>query len=172
MAITVNRITNANLFINGKNLLGSADEITLPDLKAKMSEHKAIGMVGALELIAGFDKIEAKIKWNSFYANVMKYALNPFTAVQLQVRASVETYASTGRTAQLPLVTFLTGQFKNLPMGTFKQHDNVELESMLNITAIKQIYNGVTTLEYDVMSNILIVNGVDLLAQYKSNIGG
>jgi P2 family phage contractile tail tube protein len=172
LAIQVNRITNANLFINGNSMLGRADELTLPDLKAKMSEHKAIGMVGSLELISGFEKIEAKIKWNSYYQDALgSFAYNPYKAVQLQVRASVEGYDSTGRIAQLPLVTFLIGQFKNLPMGTFKQHDNVEFESMINCTAIKQIYNGKTVLEYDCLANILKVQGQDLLAQYRLNIG-
>lgn len=170
--IAVNRITNANLFINGNNLLGQAEELTLPDLKASMSEHKAIGMIGKLELISGFDKIEAKIKWNSYYSATMAKCNNPYKAAQLQVRTSVETYTTSGRVAQLPLVTFLIGQFKNIPMGNYKQHDNVEFESMFNATAIKQVFNGVTVLEYDALSNILKVNGEDLLAQYKINIGG
>lgn len=170
--IAVNRITNANLFINGRNMLGRAEELIWPDLKAKMAEHKAVGMVGSLELISGFEKIEAKIKWNSYYPDAFGYANDPYTAVQLQCRASVETYSGGGRVAQTALVTFLTGQFKNLPTGTFKQHENVEFESSLNITSIKQIFNGTTVLEYDVLANILRVNGVDLLAQYKNNIGG
>ncbi|MZQ57783.1 phage major tail tube protein, partial [Escherichia coli] len=44
--IEVNRITNANIYINGNNLLGRAEEIKLPDISMIMQEHKALGMVG------------------------------------------------------------------------------------------------------------------------------
>lgn len=42
-----------------------------------MQEHKALGMVGKIELPAGFDKLEGEIKWNSFYHEVMRKTANP-----------------------------------------------------------------------------------------------
>lgn len=170
--IKINRITNANIYLNGGNLLGKADEVVLPNMKLKMVEVKALGMFGAMEFPAGMDKLESKIKWNSFYDDVWVQAMNPFSAVQLMIRGSVETYTSAGRVSEIPLVSFVVGQFKGTDMGTFKQHDNAEFESMLSTTACKQIYNGTTILEYDALSNIYRVNGVNLLAQYKINIGG
>ena len=57
-------------------------------------------------------------------------------------------------------------------MGNFKQHDNVELTSMLTVTYVKQVINGEDVIEIDVLANIFKVNGVDVLAQYRNNIGG
>lgn len=170
--IAVNRITNANVYINGLNLLGRAEEVTLPDVKIKMSEHKALGMVGSMEFPSGIEKLEAKIKWNSWYADVWAICSDPYTAAQVMVRKSVEAYSSTGRDSESPLVTFIIGQFKNIPLGTYKQHDNAEFESMMSVNACKQISNGVTVLEYDALANIFRSNGKDLLAQYRVNIGG
>ncbi|STJ83855.1 phage major tail tube protein [Escherichia coli] len=65
--IEINRITNANIYLDGTNLLGRAEEVKLPDVSMIMQEHKALGMVGKVELPAGFDKLEGEIKWNSFY---------------------------------------------------------------------------------------------------------
>lgn len=172
MAISVNRLTNVNVYVDGINHLGKAEEVSLPDIKHIMAEHKAIGMVGKFELFAGIDKMEAKIKWNAFYADVLRKAANPFQAVQLQVRGSIETYTSAGRTAQVPLVTFLTVTFKNYPTGNFKQHDNVELESMLNVIYVRQEIDGDPVMEFDVLANIYKVDGEDLLQTYKANIGG
>lgn len=172
MSISVNRITNANIYVDGANLLGRAEEVTLPEVKMKMSEHKALGMIGTMEFPSGIEKLEAKIKWNSWYADVWALVSNPYKAVQLMVRASIEAYGSTGRTSESPLVTFVVGQFKNIPLGTFKQHDNAEFESQMTVTAVKQINNGVVVLEYDALANIFRSNGVDLLAQYKINVGG
>ena len=47
--IEINRITNANIYVNGNSLLGRAEEIKLPDVSAIMQEHKALGMVGKIE---------------------------------------------------------------------------------------------------------------------------
>ena len=170
--IQVNRIVNANLYIEGVNLLGRAEEIKLPDISAIMNEHKALGMVGKIELPSGFDKLEGEVKWNSLYEEAAKYMANPFKALQLQCRSSIETYASGGRVEEVPLVTFLTLMFKKNPLGTYKQHDNAEFSSAFSATYIKQVIKGKEVLELDYMANIFKVNGEDLLATYRDNIGG
>lgn len=172
MAISVNRLTNANVYIDGINHLGKAEEVSLPDIKHKMSEHKALGMVGSFELFSGIDKLEGKIKWNSVYADVARKVANPFKASQIQVRCSIETYTPAGRAAQVPMVTFITATFKNAPMGNFKQQDNVELESTLNVLYVRQEIDGQVVMEIDVLSNIYKVDGEDLLQVYRANIGG
>jgi P2 family phage contractile tail tube protein len=169
--IEINRITNANIYVDGSSKLGRAEEISLPNVKFKMSEHKAIGLFGAMEFPSGVDKLEMKIKWNSFYVDVMKKSANPFQSVQLQLRANMETYDANGRSAQVPVVVFITAQYKDFPLGNFKQHDNVELESNLNVYYFKMEINGEEIAECDVLANIYKVNGVDLLSSYRQNLG-
>lgn len=168
---SVNRLTNANVYMDGKSFLGQAEEISLPQIKHMMSEHKALGMVGKMEFWAGIEKMEAKIKWNSFYPAAMKKMANPTAMIQLQVRGSLETYESGGRTAQQPCVCYISCFAKDLPMGNYKQHDNVEIESNLNVIYCKMEIAGDVIVEVDVMANIFKVDGVDILAQYRENIG-
>ncbi|AOZ50886.1 phage major tail tube protein [Chromobacterium vaccinii] len=170
--IEINRITNANIYINGNSLLGRAEEIKLPDVSAIMQEHKALGMVGKIELPAGFEKLEGEIKWNSLYKDVAKIIANPFQAVQLQARSSIETYGSQGRLQQVSLVTFLTVMFKKNPLGTFKQHENADFSSAFTATYVKQVVDGEDILELDYMANIFRVGGSDMLELYRQNIGG
>lgn len=170
--VNVNRMTNANVYINGASFLGKAEEIDLPKISAKMAEHKALGMQGAIELPAGFDKMEARIKWNSMYPDVMSLMANPYKVHALQCRSSMEVYTAAGRASQQPVVCFMRGQFKEIPTGNFKQHDNVELESRLTVTYVRLEINGVPKIEFDVLANIYKVDGVDILGQYKANIGG
>jgi hypothetical protein len=171
MATTVNRLTNANIYVNGNSLLGKAEEITLPVIKQKMSEHKALGMVGSVEFPSGIDKLEAKIKWNSFYADIMKQVANPFASLQIQVRANLENYTASGRTGEVPVVCIMTSSAKDFPMGNFKQHDNVEAETNLNVTYCKLEIDGEVIMEIDVLANIYKVDGTDLLATYRANTG-
>lgn len=170
--IQMNRITNANVYLNGSSMLGRAEEIKLPDVSAMLSEHKALGMIGKIELPSGFDKLEGEIKWNSLYEDVAKVMANPFKTVQLQCRSNIEVYGAGGRTEEVPLVTFLTVLFKKNPLGTFKPHDNAEFSSSFSATYIKQVVNGKDMLELDYMANIFKVNGEDLLSTYRNNIGG
>jgi uncharacterized protein len=168
--ISVNRVTNANVYIDGDSFLGKVEEITLPDLKPMMSEHKALGLVGKFELPSGFEKMEGKIKFNSLYPAVSTKFANVFGFMQLQVRANIETISSSGR-SEAPWVCLLTIQSKKYQVGGFKQHDNVERESDFNVLYIKEIIDGEVKLEVDVLSNIYKVDGVDLLAKYNKNLG-
>lgn len=171
-SIKVNRLTNANVYVNGQSQLGKVEEINLPEITFMLSEHKALGMIGKFELFSGIDKMEATLKWNAFYADVLTTFADPRKALKLQVRSSLEVHDSSGLIDEIPCVAYLTGQVKNFPAGNFKQHDNVEASSKMTLTAYKLEINGLPVMEYDAMSNIYTVNGEDILATYRANIGG
>lgn len=171
MPISLNRVTNANIYLDGGSQLGKAEEIKLPDIVAKMVEHKALGMIGTIELPSGFDKMEGEIKWSSFYQDVMMKTANPFKFLSLQARCNVETYTGQGRTAEVPLVTFLTVAFKKNPLGSFKQHENADIPSAFACYYIKQTLNGQDIVEFDVLNNIYKVGGEDVLVNYRNNLG-
>ena len=170
--ITVNTLSNANIYIDGNSLLGKAEEFKLPTVKFKMVDHKAVGMIGSIKLPSGIEPLEGEIKWNSFYADVWGRVLNPYAPVELQARGSLETHASNGRIAQVPYVVFLTAAFFEVPLGDFKQNDKAEFQSKFHANYIKQRVNNIDVLEIDAMANIYKVNGVDQLDAYRQNIGG
>lgn len=171
-SIAVNRMTNANVYVNGTSHLGKVEEINLPEITHILSEHKALGMVGKFELFSGVDKMELTLKWNAFYADVLKAFADPRKALNLQVRSSLETYNSQGLLTEVPCVAYLTGYAKNFPAGNFKQQDNIEASSKMTLTAYKLEIDGNPIIEYDAMSNIYMVDGVDIFANYTANIGG
>ena len=170
--IEIHRITNANVYLDVQSLLGRAEEVQLPQVKAKMVEHKALGMVGTIEAFAGFDKLEGKIKWASFYADVLKKAANPFKAVQLQVRGSMPIIVGGSVNREAPIVAILSVLFTSIPGGNYKQHENVEIETDFVAYYMKLTVDGQDVTEIDVLENIYKAGGIDLLAQYNANIGG
>jgi len=171
--ILIHRITNANIYMDGSNLLGRAEEIELPQVKVKMAEHKALGMVGTIRAFSGIEALEGKIKWASFYADVLKKAANPFKTVQLQVRGSLEGWNTpAGRNTEKPVVAVMQVLFKNFPLGQFKQHENVEITTEFDAWMVKLTAEGQDILEIDVAANIYKAGGVDMLANYRANIGG
>ncbi len=170
--ISVNKLYNANVYVNGNSFLGRAEEVTLPKVQAKMVEHKALGMVGVLETPAGIEKMEAKIKWSSLYPEVLGAMANPYRTIQIQVRASLENYDSSGKNSEVPVVAYMTAQFKNFPGIGFKHQDNAELETDMAVSYYKLSVDGDDYIEVDVFANIWKVKGEDILEEYKSNIGG
>lgn len=170
--IQIAQVVNANIYLNGKNLLGRAAEVKLPEISAAMKEHSVLGLVGKYELPAGFEKMEGEIIWNSFYPDVLQMQGDIFSAWSLQCRSSREGFNSQGRYEQAALVTFLTVHFKGTPLGEFKQHENVSLTSKFACSYVKQVVNGQEVFELDVLANIYRVGGRDLLSQYRANIGG
>ncbi|MBO6181515.1 phage major tail tube protein [bacterium] len=169
--IEINKLTNANVYLNGVNLLGRAEEVQLPQIKHKMAEHKALGMVGSAEFFAGIDKMECKIKWNALYPAVLTACSNPFNAAMIQVRASLETYNGTGRISEVPATAFIIGTFKEFPLGNIKPQENAEYETTMAVTYAKLIVDKVEVFEIDVLQNIYKVGMVDVLNKFKKNIG-
>lgn len=171
MAKEVNRLTNANVYIDGDNFVGKAEEVTSPVIKTIFSEHKALGMHGKFELPSGIDKMEAKIKWNSAYRGVLEKMADPYKPMNLQIRAMLEGYSAGARSSTTPYIIHLRATSKDFNPGAFKQNDNVEIEMNLNVTYVKVVIDGVEVVEYDAMENIYKVKGVDTLADFRRITG-
>ena len=169
--IEINKLTNANIYMNGTNLLGRAEEVQLPQIKHKMAEHKALGMIGSAEFFSGIDKLECKIKWNALYPNVLKTCANPFNSVMIQVRASLETYNGEGRVSEVPATAFLIGTFKEFPLGNIKPQENAEYETNMAVTYAKLVVDKQEIFEIDVLQNIYKVDLSDMLSKFKKNTG-
>ncbi|ODS87298.1 MAG: phage major tail tube protein [Chryseobacterium sp. SCN 40-13] len=169
--IKIGRLTNANIYVDGSSLLGRVEEFNCPTLTYKQAEHKALGLNGTVEYYAGIDKMEGSMKWTSYYPEFLRKLANPFKAVRVQVRGNLEEYQGGERVGQTPAVVFLTIQPKDFPLGNFVQHDNVELTTNYGCTYVRMEINGEVITEVDVESNIFKVDGEDLLATYRRNLG-
>jgi len=168
--INVSRVTNANIYLDGASLLGRADEVELAFPKAKMVDHKGLGMFGTAEFPAGIDKLEAKVKWASIYSEVLE-TLSIFNSHQFQLRSSIEQYTSQGRIAEQPFVGLMTAQFKDGGPLNFKQHEQVDFLTTLGVYHCEYYVAGVQYLLYDVLANMYVINGIDQLARFRANIG-
>lgn len=170
--ISVNRLTNANVYSSGNSLLGRVEEISLPSIKAKTVDVKSLGMTMEIEVPSGFEKMTGKMKWNAVYPELIREFGSPFITKQIQVRGSLEAYDSSGRLSELSVVAFLTVRFKDvLPGITFKMNENPEQESEYSCSYYRLEIDGNRMIEIDAFANIFFVMDVDQLAQYRINLG-
>jgi hypothetical protein len=163
------KLTAANVYINGTTTLGQVNEFKAPDFKAKTSEHSALGMFGTASFTSGIELLEGTLQWSSFYPEALTSGARFRDPVRLMVRGNVEEYVGGVRTDRNITIT-MTATMKQWPGGSFKPRDNSEFTSEYNATSLKIVYNGITLLDYDALSNTYIVDGVDQLASYKANI--
>ena len=75
--ISITRVTNARVWIDGTAVIARAEEVALPKVKYKTTALKALGLVGETALHTIVDKMEARIKFNSVYPDFLAYASAP-----------------------------------------------------------------------------------------------
>ncbi len=166
-------ISNANVYLDGTNsLVGHAAEVDLGKLKAVFEEHEGLGMAGKLKLpTGGFEPLEIKFKWGTFNRSVLLASANPLKPSQLQVRANVMRHTAETSSTEEPLVAIVSGRFEDVPLGNYQPNKKVEFESVLHATSIKVQVGDEEILEFDAMENIYKVGGVDILADYRAELG-
>jgi P2 family phage contractile tail tube protein len=172
MSLTLNKITNANLYSSGNSFLGKLEEIGLPAIKAKYVEQKGLGMIMGVELPSGFDMMTGKMKFNAVYPELIAEFGSPYNTRKIQVRSSLESYDSSGRIAEVSVVAFLSVRFKDvLPPITLKQNDSPDLESEYSASYYRLEIDGVSLIEIDAFTSVFFLNGDDQLATYRANLG-
>lgn len=172
MPAEINKIFNANVYLDGTlSLLGRAGEMTLPEMAVDTQSHKALGMFGELELPSGLKAMKCDIKWTGFYADHLRAAANPFNAHSLQVRGSLETWTSQGRTREVPVVWTMTAGWTTAKLGTLKPKEGAEFDDEMAVSYVKVAHDGQAVCEIDVFNNIWTVAGEDVLARWRANLG-
>ena len=171
MSLSVSRITHVGVYLAGGGLLGRAEKIELPTLTHKMSEHKGLGMIGALDLPDGIEKMEGTITWNSYYAEVLTQVADEYRTKQLQVRGSVDHYGSAGRIDQVPLLCTMSVMFKDLPMGSFEHQSPGKVETAYACYAAKMSFGDTLIFDYDVFANHFWNASEDLTRTFRINVG-
>lgn len=173
MSIKIHKVTNAAVHLDGASMLGRVSEADLPNLTAVMVDHDALGMLGKTRHFAGYEAMEATFRWNAFYSDALTQIGNPFEPILVAVYANMDVHTSEGLQEQQSVVTFMRGTFKNLPQGNYKQMESVDgLESMMEVSYMRQEIGGNVIAEFDAFTNRLVVNGEDITAQYRANLGG
>ncbi len=171
MALTIKKLTNANVYFDGNSLLGVVEEVSLPTIAVKQIEHKAIGMFGTIEVPTGLDKMELKMKFSSISESMLEKVADTHEAWSFQVRSSLEEYEGGSRSSESSFIAYFTGRGKEIPGLAFKQHENVDMEITFAIDYYKMEIGGASIIEVDAKTNIYKVGGEDKLATYRANLG-
>ncbi len=172
MGTIINRIIGGNAYVDGTNFAGAIEEANLPDVNSIETEFKSMSLIGKMDFSSGIDKMESKLKWNSVSEIGMVYCADFYSTRTLMIRGSVEKYtADGGKVAEVPLVAVMRGRFKKLPGLALKQQDNPDTDTSFSCTAYNLTIDGIEIVDIDLLASVYRVDGVDLLAQRRANLG-
>lgn len=171
MALEINKLTNATVYVDNKNFLGKADEVKLPELKSAFTDHAPLGIAGKVKYPGQIDALDGTIKWNCFYADVYKKFANPYKSLKLTLRGVLDTFTGSDRTNRQAYVVAMTVNSMGVPGGNIKAGDNAEFESAFCATYFKIEVAGEVIVEFDAVNNIYFVDGVDLLKEFRAIVG-
>lgn len=168
----IRTLYNANVYIDGINHAGKSEEVTLPVVKPALVDHIALSMIGKIELPAGLDKMDSlKIKWNSIDPDIIKSTADFYTSRDIMIRSNGDVWMNGSRQSSEPVTIFLRGLSMGTPPIEFKHQQSPGIETEFTMSYYKMEINGAVMFEVDYYAQVYIVDGVDLMADYRANLG-
>lgn len=167
----IQNVYDANIYVNNVSTHGTASEVTCPDITPVTADYKALGMAGSLAFPQGFEKMEATVKWTFADDDIRKACANFFKPVDIMIRSHKVRWDSGGVIDDAPVVIYLKGLPTKHQGGGYKPQESTEFETSFTVHYYKEEVDGESIIEVDVMNNIYKVDGEDILAEYRQNLG-
>lgn len=168
MAMIPQTLFGQNMSVGGISFQGDVPSFTQPKLTLKTEEHRAGGMDGAIEMDMGLEKMEASFTTTGVRKESMKYfGLADQSAFDGVFRGTFKGQKG----EQVGTVATVRGMLKEFDMGDFKAGDKAELKYSVAVNYYKLEIDGVTMYEIDPVNAVRVIDGVDQLTQYRTNLG-
>ncbi len=159
-------LKNFNVFAEGNSWLGLVSEVSLPEIKVKTEEWRGGGMPGPIDIPMGFEKLELEIKLGGLVVGAMRqFGRIGVSGAMLRYAGAYQEDVGGGVLAA-ELVT--RGLQVAYNPGSAKTATATEQTVKSTLSYLKWTVNGRTEIELDMLNNIAIFDGVDLMADIRS----
>ena len=163
------KLKNWNIFANGDNYVGIAGEIALPKIAEKVETWRGAGMLAEVDIGMGLEKLEMETKFGGLVVGVLKqFAAVRIDDTMLRFNGAYQEDVDGGVSAAELVVR---GKHIEIDPGTAKTGDNTEWTVKSTLTYLRWTVNGEVIVEIDVINCILMIDGVDRMAQIRAAIG-
>ena len=168
MAMIPQTLFGQNMSVGGISFQGEVPSFTLPKLTVKTEEHRAGGMDGAIEMDMGLEKMESSFTTTGVRKEAMKYfGLADQTAFDAAFRGTFKGQKG----AEVGVIATIRGMLKELDPGDWKAGDKAEFKYSVAVSYYKLEVDGALIYEIDPLNSIRVIDGVDQLTQYRTNLG-
>lgn len=165
------KLKHMNIFNDGNSHQGEAKTVTLPTLTRKMEAFRAAGMDGPamVDLGLGDDGIKLSYTLGGWsLLTLRQYGAVRADGVMLRFMGSVQR-DDTGEDSAVEVV--VRGRHEELNFGESSPGEDTEHEITTTCTYYRLVVDGEDIIEIDILNFVFIVDGVDLLAAHRRNIG-
>ena len=165
------KIKLMDLFNEGNSYLGQTGEVTIPKLVRKFEDWRGGGMNGNVKIDLGLGDDTTEFNWKLGGIDELildQWGAQTVDAHMLRFNGSYQR-DDIGVTSALEIV--VCGRHEEIDFGNQKQGDDTETSIKTIWSYYKLSIDGVNKIEIDIPNMIEIVNGVDLMAKHKANIG-
>ncbi|MGU5770181.1 phage major tail tube protein [Aeromonas allosaccharophila] len=165
------KLKHLNLFLDGDNWIGVAEEYTPAKLAMKLEAYRGGGMPGAVHINMGLDDgaLDTEFTFGGYEAALFKKQHQAkIDGVMLRFAGSFQR----DDTAQVSAVEIVQrGRIKELDGGTLKTGDNSQQKATMVNTYYKVTVDGEDLVEIDLINMIWKVGGEDLMEEHRKAIG-
>jgi uncharacterized protein len=164
-----NILRNCSVHINSSPKIGEVEELKLPVFEIQTEEFRGGGMDAGADLDLGMKKMDANFKMFSTDSEVISnFGLAPGNLVTFDFYGHLASEQS-GRTTRVWCNMFV--MITKIDFGTWQPGKKNALEVHGNVRLLK-MQHGPNELAYiDVLNGIRVIDGVDLTAQMRRNLG-
>lgn len=157
------------VYNDGVGYVGETAEVTVPKLARTLEDYRGGGLDSPVGIDLGGETIEFEWKIGGMLEQVYRqFGATSINAIQLRFVGSYQD-DNTGRTKTADIT--VRGRHQEIDPGGAKGGDDTEQTIKTRCAYYKLMIDGSTIIEKDEMNMVFIVNGVDLLAQHRANLG-
>ena len=168
MGAAENVLKQWSIFVDGRGFAGNCEEFNAPKLDVKTEDFEGGGMDAAIEVEMGMEKLMCDFTLTKFDPKVIAlWGIGVTRYVPIVARGSVQ-----GLTGDpLPVIHTCRGIVKGLEPGGWGGKGKGTLKFTMNLRYYKLEVAGTVTHEIDIPNFVRIVDGVDILAKHRANLG-
>lgn len=164
-------LTNGAVWLNGRDFVGKINEIELPEMSWNTIEREGIGDLGTPNYPTRLEELECTVTLVDIVPEFSAIAYDYRKTHFLQFRGNVQKETPNGEPTDLLLKVDLRGKFKQANLGSHSANEPLEGEHVLTCTYVKETFDGRDLLEVDILRPLYIVEGRDLAAPLRRNLG-
>ena len=157
-----------NLIVDGRGYAGKIEEYNPPDLTETSDEFKGGGMDAPIDIDMGQEKMTCSFVLTSYDADVLAlWGVKKGSSPQFTARGSMESMDGTTKA----VVHNMQGRVVSIARGTWGSTNKPSLTVTCSLHYYREVHDGRTITEIDVINMVKIIDGVDQLAAHRANIG-
>lgn len=159
-----------NVYKNGRQLIGVAAEVTLPEITNLTDTMEGAGTGGNMDVpvIGMIEEMEMEIPFLSLCEDLFSI-MDPTETVDLTLNGALQGADSgTGAIQYQDISIAVRGATKKFSPGTLKAGAKMGSSITLGLSYYKIVLNGKTMIEIDRFNDVYVVNGKDVLREVRN----